>query len=356
MADASGDGLEPVPWRAVGVVAGGCGRPAHAHGRPATGGTATSCTSSRRASTTSPGATSTSRRSRRSWPASPTRSRRATSPCCGSLPRSPTAVPIVLGALIARELGGRTVLADRRGRRRGGRRLHPRRRPPAVHRGVRPDRVARPALVDRPPAPHARPAVVGGVRRRGRAWPSSTRTSWCCWPSPSSPALVARPPVGAAALTPWLLAGGAAGRRHRRAQPALAGRPRLAAARHGRALADRLAGENRATLLPLQLLFAGTGARARPLGGGPVRWLVTPGSPRRSARCSGPGPSGSWSPSPPPAGRTTCCPSPPWSCWPGASAFERADRVLLMRLLIVPHRGHDRGAGAAVLPMLHGRR
>ena len=56
-------------------------------------------------STTSPGATSTSRRSRRSSPGSPTRSRRGTWRCSGSLPAITAVVTIVLGTLIARELG-----------------------------------------------------------------------------------------------------------------------------------------------------------------------------------------------------------------------------------------------------------
>ena len=72
----------PFAWREVGARRGGAGRACCSRWRRSTGRTATSCTSSPRASGW-PGATRTSRRSRRSSRGSPPRSRRTTSSCSG---------------------------------------------------------------------------------------------------------------------------------------------------------------------------------------------------------------------------------------------------------------------------------
>ena len=234
MTDPAGDAPAPYPVAGGAAPRRGGRRAAARSWRGATAGTATSCTSSRPGSTWR-GATSTSRRSRRSslaWPTS-------------SLPGNLVLLRHAPGAG-----DGHDHRAGRRDRPRDGRvdagagdgrgRASPaaascsasatcsRRRCSTSWRGWR--------CSGSSPASCGRPTRGGGSR--SAPWPGSrcsTRTCSCCSAWLSVLAGLRRSSGGGRCSSRRGWRGGAARRAAARgAQPALAGRPRLAAGRHGR--------------------------------------------------------------------------------------------------------------------------
>ena len=180
-----------------------------------------------------------------------------------------------------------------------------------------------------------------------RAWPSSTSTSWCCWPSPSSPRW-RWTAVGSCCAHVGSSSGGCW--RSSSPRPTSSGRPSTT----GRSSTWH---ERSPTGSPGRTARRSSPCRSSSRdrcwcpssGRGPGGWLVTR-KPARSARCCW-----AW-----PIGLVVAFATAgrPYYVLPftttvllaGCVAFERADRVMLMRLLIVPNAVVSAVLGLPILP------